>query len=55
MQKSGWQAEDQAFAQLNPDFYDLYSDFGLALGNKPTKPDPDLDQLSSGILSFGMG
>jgi len=52
MQKSGWQEEKQSFSGTNPDFYDMYSDFGLALGDNPTRSDPDLAHLSSGILSL---
>ena len=27
-------------------YYDLYSEFGLALGNHPLLPDPELNELS---------
>ena len=36
-------------------FYDLYSQFGLALGNNPTNPDKELNQLTVKILPLNGG
>ncbi len=36
-------------------FYDLYGDFGLALGNTPTKPDDEVNSLSVKILPLESG
>jgi galactokinase/mevalonate kinase-like predicted kinase len=52
MQKSGWKSGRQGFAGCNPDYFDLYSDFGLALGENPTNPDSELSELKTGILSL---
>ncbi len=39
--------------QLTP--YDLYSDFGCALGTDPTKPDDEISQLSVAIVPLAGG
>lgn len=43
----------------NPDgvlrFYDLYSQFGCALGNNPSGPDPDLSDLTVAIVPLHRG
>lgn len=36
-------------------FYDLYGDFGLALGTKPTKTDDEVNRLSVKILPLNSG
>lgn len=36
-------------------YYDLYSEFGLALGNHPLLPDPELNELSVAILPLQGG
>ena len=38
-----------------PDFYDLYSQFGCALGSHPTKPDADLEALTVAIVPLEGG
>ncbi|MDA0349521.1 MAG: bifunctional fucokinase/fucose-1-phosphate guanylyltransferase [Verrucomicrobia bacterium] len=50
LEKSGWNADNKSFENNLPDYYDLYSEFGLALGETPTKPDPAITRLSSGVL-----
>jgi galactokinase/mevalonate kinase-like predicted kinase len=37
------------------EFYDLYSDFGLALGDHPKKPDREINQLSVKVLPLPGG
>ncbi|MDH6534631.1 galactokinase/mevalonate kinase-like predicted kinase [Parabacteroides sp. PM5-20] len=39
----------------NIQFYDLYSEFGLALGQHPQKPDPELQELTVAILPLNGG
>ena len=36
-------------------FYDLYSDFGLALGNRPSKYDPEINSLTVKIVPLAGG
>ena len=36
-------------------YYDLYSDFGLALGEEPSRPDPEIGSLSVAILPLEGG
>ena len=50
MGKSGWQPENQSFTNGAPDYYDLYSEFGLALGQASTQADTTLAHLSSAVL-----
>ena len=52
MEKSGWNAKNESFENNLPDYYDLYSEFGLALGEEPTKTDPLISKLSSAVLSL---
>ena len=42
-------------AQALPEYYDLYSEFGCALGTKPTIEDNDVNQLSVAILPLPGG
>jgi galactokinase/mevalonate kinase-like predicted kinase len=50
MEKCGWRAAQQSFANGQPASYELYSQFGLSLGSKPTAPDPDISRLTSAVL-----
>ena len=36
-------------------FYDMYSEFGLALGDRPTLDDPELNSLTVAILPLKAG
>ncbi len=53
MQKSGWQGD--SFRNNTPDFYDLYSSFGTALGKYPKETDPDISGLSVAIVPLDKG
>ncbi len=48
---------DRSMVTDNSQFkeYDLYSEFGCALGTDPSKPDSDLSQLSVGIVPLSGG
>ena len=48
MQRCGWQTED--FANGAARRYELYADFGLALGSSPTVADPAVNSLSCAVL-----
>lgn len=52
-----WILSDKALRLLmkHEDYYDLYSDFGLALGNNPVIEDPELNALSVAILPLPGG
>jgi len=53
MKKCGW--DGQKFAGGTPDFYDLYSSFGPALGAQPTTPDPEVSALSVAVVPLEGG
>ena len=58
MEKSypaGTFASSGSEAVLHPQFYDLYSTFGCALGAHPSTPDPELADLSVAILPLPGG
>jgi len=48
MQRCGWVGEGFAGGQARP--FDLYSQFGLALGLTPQVPDPDIGALTSAVV-----
>lgn len=48
--KTGWNEGDETFTNHIPDYYDLYSTFGPALGSKPTTEDADINGLSIAIV-----
>ena len=50
MAKCGWDPAHEAFAGGMPNGYDLYSQFGQALGRDPAVADPDIAVLSSAVL-----
>ena len=52
-----WILSDKAMRLLmkHEDYYDLYSDFGLALGNNPKIADPELNALKVAILPLPGG
>lgn len=52
-----WILSDKALRLLmkHEDYYDLYSDFGLALGNNPKIEDPELNALKVAILPLPGG
>lgn len=55
MQKCGWQASKQQFINSIADNYDLYSQFGLALGSNPTQTDSDISPLSVAVVTLENG
>ena len=48
MRRSGWHGD--RFAGGRPGPYELYAQFGLALGTKPTDSDPEVNALSCAVL-----
>ncbi len=50
MEKSGWDATHRKFGTGGPRPYELYAQFGLALGTRPTSPDPVVGQLTSAVV-----
>jgi len=50
MRKSGWDTKRQAFEGESPRRYELYAQFGLALGKQPALPDPAVSQLTSAVV-----
>ncbi|MFC0878569.1 bifunctional fucokinase/fucose-1-phosphate guanylyltransferase [Saccharicrinis sp. FJH2] len=53
MKRSGW--EKDKFKNGIPDYYDLYSTFGVALGTKPDVKDEELNALTVGIVPLNKG
>ena len=53
MQKSGWQ--NRSFKNGIPDYYDLYSTFGTALGTSPSDKDKDINALSVAVVPLNKG
>jgi galactokinase/mevalonate kinase-like predicted kinase len=45
----------QGFQTGVPDFYDLYSTFGTALGTRPGNPDPEISSLTTAIIPLQQG
>jgi galactokinase/mevalonate kinase-like predicted kinase len=50
LERCGWQADRQEFAVGVPERYDLYGQFGLALGGAPTAADPIVSRLSCAVV-----
>ncbi|MCS7009009.1 MAG: hypothetical protein NZL93_03610, partial [Chthoniobacterales bacterium] len=50
LQKAGWIPSHETFSNNTPNYYELYSQFGLSLGNKPVCPDPEISKLRAAIL-----
>ncbi|MHB1307983.1 MAG: bifunctional fucokinase/fucose-1-phosphate guanylyltransferase [Limisphaerales bacterium] len=48
--KCGWDAEREAFADGRSLAYELYSQFGLALGSRPQAIDPEVAALSCAVV-----
>lgn len=53
MEKSGW--EEDHFQNKIPDFYDLYSTFGICLGKEPLQKDDEITGLSVAIVPLENG
>ena len=50
MQHCGWNAAPQSFAGGQPQFYELYAQFGLALGRSPQTVDAEVNALTCAVL-----
>ncbi len=50
MARSGWNPERQEFAGGAAAHYELYAQFGLALGSSPTDADPEVNALSCAVV-----
>jgi len=50
MQHCGWDEKKQGFADRTPKQYELYAQFGLALGKTPTAPDPLIHSLTTAVV-----
>lgn len=48
--KSGWDAAAEKFPSDGPNSYDMYGEFGLALGEHPSVPDSELADLTSSVF-----
>ena len=48
LRKSGWDGSPQG----DVDHYELYSDFGLSLGETPTKSDAEVEGLTSAVVNL---
>jgi galactokinase/mevalonate kinase-like predicted kinase len=48
--KCGWDSARNDFAGGQPAPYELYSQFGLALGRNPSQPDADIAGLTSAVI-----
>jgi galactokinase/mevalonate kinase-like predicted kinase len=53
MQKSGWKGN--SYQNNVADDYDLYSEFGTALGKRPATVDAEISQLSVALVNFEGG
>jgi len=51
----GWDAQKQQFIRAVPEFFDLYTTFGEALGTDPTKFNPSISELSSAVVYLPQG
>jgi galactokinase/mevalonate kinase-like predicted kinase len=50
MARCGWDAAGRQFAQGTAGAYELYAQFGLALGRRPTVEDAEISALTSAVL-----
>ncbi|MBF9017758.1 MULTISPECIES: bifunctional fucokinase/fucose-1-phosphate guanylyltransferase [unclassified Oceanispirochaeta] len=55
MKKSGWLDTTNTFQNGIPDYYDMYGNFGLALGENPFTVDDDISSLSVAIKQIPNG
>ncbi|ASB49447.1 bifunctional fucokinase/L-fucose-1-P-guanylyltransferase [Alkalitalea saponilacus] len=53
MKKCGWNGK--SFENGLPEFYDMYSAFGSALGTQPYNPDPAVSELTVALLPLEKG
>ena len=50
MTRCGWDARAQRFARGVPDRYELYAQFGLALGTQPRERDAEINALTCAVV-----
>ncbi len=50
--RSGWDDGRSGFREGAPDTYDLYGEFGLALGTRPAVRDPLVAELTSAVIAL---
>jgi galactokinase/mevalonate kinase-like predicted kinase len=50
MAKCGWDAGHEAFAEARVKNYELYAQFGLSLGRRPTVRDLEISSLTSAVI-----
>ena len=55
MKKCGWNDKKEAFLNQVPDYFDLYTDFGLSLGKQPSIPDAEIQALSCAVVPLPQG
>ncbi len=53
MDRCGWNGE--TYGNQTPDFYDLYSEFGIAMGNSPVQSDAEINKLSIALVNLEGG
>ncbi|MCY2988338.1 MAG: bifunctional fucokinase/fucose-1-phosphate guanylyltransferase [Planctomycetota bacterium] len=55
MERAGWNWDGARFANGMPRPYNLYAEFGLALGTSPVSPDAAISGLSSAVVPLPQG
>lgn len=53
MKRSGWKGE--SYENQTPDFYDLYTDFGTAMGETPVETDSEINELTVALVNLEGG
>lgn len=53
MKRCGWNGQD--YANQLPDFYDMYSEFGIAMGQTPIKIDDEINKLKVALVNLEGG
>src|SRR5665648_114766 len=53
MKRSGWNGS--TYENQLPDFYDLYSDFGIGMGDSPINADSEISQLKVALVNLEGG
>ncbi len=55
MDKSGFDLDSEKFKNDIPEFYDLYGTLGLSLGHNPKIKDPEINKLTTAVLTIKDG
>jgi galactokinase/mevalonate kinase-like predicted kinase len=55
LKKSGWLERENKYKNTIPEYYDLYSDFGLSLGTDPVEKDTEINSLTTAIVALDKG